>query len=54
MDLVVSLITEMERLAIASDAELQCQTLAERVLSEVEASGSVIIGRSEVGAWCWT
>jgi hypothetical protein len=44
----------MERFGIATDAELQCQTLAERVLADVEASGSVIIGRSEVGAWCRT
>jgi len=54
VDLVGSLITEMERFAIATDAELQCQTLAQRVLADVEASGSVIVGRSEVGAWSRT
>ena len=52
MDVVGSLIREIERFGIATDGELQCQTLAERVLADVEASGSVIVGRSEVGAWC--
>ena len=54
MDVVHSLINEMERLGIATDRELQCHTLAERVLADVKASGSVIVGRSEVGAWCRT
>ncbi len=54
VDLVGSLIDEMERFGIATDDELQCKTLAERVLADVEASGAVIIGRSEVGAWCQT
>jgi hypothetical protein len=52
VDLVASLIDEMERFGIATDDELQCKTLAERVLADVEALGAVIIGRSEVGAWC--
>lgn len=54
IDPVSTLISEMERFGIATDDELQCQTLAERVLADVEASGSVIVGRSEVGAWCRT
>jgi SAM-dependent methyltransferase len=52
VDPVGSLISEMERFGIATDAELQCHTLAARVFADVEASGSVIVGRSEVGAWC--
>jgi SAM-dependent methyltransferase len=54
MDVVGSLIGEMERLGIATDRDLQCRTLAQRVLADVSASGSVIVGRSEVGAWCRT
>jgi SAM-dependent methyltransferase len=54
VDVVGSLIGEMERFGIATDAELHCQTLAERVLANVEASRSVIVGRAEVGAWCRT
>jgi SAM-dependent methyltransferase len=54
MDLFGSLATEMERLGIATVAELQPETLPERVLAEVVASGSVIVGRSEIGAWCRT
>jgi SAM-dependent methyltransferase len=54
MDLFDSLVTEMERLGVATVAELQPETLPERVLAEVVASGSVIVGRSEIGAWCRT
>jgi SAM-dependent methyltransferase len=54
MDVVRSLIGEMERLGIATDSDLRSETLAERVLDDVKALGSVIVGRSEVGAWCRT
>ena len=54
MDLVGSLIVEMERLGIATRDELQPDTLSERVFDVVSASGSVVVGRSEIGAWCHT
>ena len=54
MDVVGSLASEMERLGIASGDELYASDLADRVLAEVVATGSVVIGRSEVGAWCRT
>src|SRR5258706_7579879 len=54
MDVVGSLASEMERLGIASGDELHSPALADRVLAEVVATGSVVIGRSEVGAWCRT
>ena len=54
MDIVGSLAAEMERLGIAGGAELHTPDLADRVLADVVASGSVVIGRSEVGAWCRT
>jgi SAM-dependent methyltransferase len=50
-ELVCTLIPEMERLGIATAAEVDSETLAERVLAEVIARGSVIVGRSEIGAW---
>jgi SAM-dependent methyltransferase len=52
IDLVATLIREMERFGIATRDELQPDTLAARVFAEVRALGSVITGRSEVGAWC--
>jgi hypothetical protein len=54
MDIVGSLASEMERLGIASGDELHAPDLADRVFAEVVATGSVVIGRSEVGAWCRT
>ena len=45
---------KMERLGIASGDDLHSPALADRVLAEVVAKGSVVIGRSEVGAWCRT
>jgi SAM-dependent methyltransferase len=50
-DLAGTLASEMERLGVATAAELGLQTLAERMVSEAAASGSVILGRFEVGAW---
>ena len=50
-DLVCILVPEMERLGVATAGEVDSETLAERVLAEVIATGSVIVGRSEIGAW---
>jgi hypothetical protein len=46
-----SLLPAMERLGVATAAEIGVETLAERVRSEVAASGGVVVGRSEIGAW---
>jgi hypothetical protein len=51
MDVVATLIDEMERLGVATADELDVDTLAERVIDEAIAADSVIVGRSEVGAW---
>jgi hypothetical protein len=53
-DLACTLIPEMERLGVASAREIDAQTLAERVLTEIIGSASVIVGRSEIGAWSRT
>lgn len=50
-NLVGTLLPEMERLGVATAAEVGLATLAERMQAEAEANGSVIIGRSEIGAW---
>jgi len=50
-DLAGTLGNAMERLGVATAAEVGLETLAERMISEATASGSVILGRFEVGAW---
>lgn len=50
-ELAGTLLPTMEQLGVATAAEVEVATLAERLRREVTASGSVIIGRSEIGAW---
>ena len=50
-DLAGTLAGEMERLGVATAAEVGLETLAQRMISEAAASASVIQGRFEVGAW---
>ena len=50
-ELARTLVPEMERLGVATADEVDIETLAERVLAEVIANSSVIVGRSEIGAW---
>jgi SAM-dependent methyltransferase len=49
--IVGTLAPAMERLGVATAAEIGLETLAERMVSEAAASGSVIVGRFEIGAW---
>jgi hypothetical protein len=51
VDPVETLAPEMERLGVAVGKNLCAETLADRVLGEVVATESVIVCRSEVGAW---
>jgi ubiquinone/menaquinone biosynthesis C-methylase UbiE len=48
---VRSLLPEMERLGVATAAEVGIEVLADRLRKEVAASGGVIVGRSEIAAW---
>ena len=48
---VVSLLPEMERLGLVSPGEVDPTTLLERVLADVTARGSIVVGWSEIGAW---
>lgn len=50
-DLVGILVPTMEELGVARGAEIDIATLSDRMRREVTANGSVIIGRSEIGAW---
>jgi len=50
-DLTTSLVPAMARFGVATDSEVGWQTLAERLKQEARVNGSVIVGRSEIGAW---
>ena len=50
-DLASSLVPTMERLGVATAAEVEAATLAERMRREVSSTNSVVIGRSEIAAW---
>lgn len=46
-----TLLPDMVRLGVATEAEVGIETLAERIKAEVTALGGVAIGRSEICAW---
>jgi ubiquinone/menaquinone biosynthesis C-methylase UbiE len=50
-DLISTLTPTMERLGVATPAEIEIATLAERLTREATANGSVIIGRSDIAVW---
>jgi 2-polyprenyl-3-methyl-5-hydroxy-6-metoxy-1,4-benzoquinol methylase len=50
-DLIGSLVPTMERLGVATAAEVEIATLTERLVREVTTNASVIIGRSEIATW---
>ena len=51
MDLVGTLIHDMEQLGIATVRDLEPDTLADRVFTELATTQGVVIGRAEIGAW---
>lgn len=51
VDVAGAILPEMERLGVATAAELDYPTLAKRVRAEAKKNGSVLIGRMEIGAW---
>jgi SAM-dependent methyltransferase len=51
-NLTRSLLPEMERLGVATRAEVKLETLLERMHSEAVAMDSVVVGHLQVGAWC--
>lgn len=52
VELVRTLLPVMERLGVASAADVGLETLAERMSNETTASSSVIVSYSQIGAWC--
>jgi SAM-dependent methyltransferase len=46
-----TLLAEMERQGVATADEVGIETLADRIIREATASGSVLVSRSEIGAW---
>jgi len=49
--LASTLVAAMERSGVATAADVGIDTLAQRVCDEMIATGSVIVGRAEIGAW---
>lgn len=49
-DVVVTLLPELERLGLVAPGEIDPTTLADRVLADITACGSVFVGRSEIAA----
>jgi SAM-dependent methyltransferase len=50
-DLAITMAPVMEQMGVVTSAELDIATLHARLREEVNASGSVVVGRYEVGAW---
>jgi ubiquinone/menaquinone biosynthesis C-methylase UbiE len=51
-EIVRSMVSAIERVGVATAAEVDADTLNDRLLDELRRSGGVIAGRSEIGAWC--
>lgn len=50
-DLVSTLLPEMERLGVATVADVGVETLVERMRNEVLTTASVVFGHYQIGAW---
>jgi ubiquinone/menaquinone biosynthesis C-methylase UbiE len=50
-DVAVTLAAAMERTGVATADELGADSLIERIVQEMSANQSVIVGRAEIGAW---
>lgn len=50
-DLMVILLPEMERLGVATAAELDLETLGARMQAEAITNSSVLVGQNQIGAW---
>jgi SAM-dependent methyltransferase len=51
VELVAVLLPEIERLGLATAAEIRIDTLFERLRQQVVETDTVVVGRSEVGVW---
>ncbi|MBS4728917.1 class I SAM-dependent methyltransferase [Mycobacterium sp. SM1] len=50
-DVLVTLLPELERRGHVAPGEIDPATLADHVMADIAARGSVFVGRSEIGAW---
>ena len=50
-ELTAIAVPELERHGIATAAEIDISSLADRIVAELRESGGAIVGRGEVGAW---
>lgn len=50
--LIATLLPQIERLGLATASEVDHGTLRDRLMSETVAASSLLVGRSEIGAWC--
>lgn len=50
-ELIIVLAPTIEQHGLATRAEMEVETLAERIIAEVAANNSIVIGRAEIGAW---
>ena len=50
-DVAVTLLPDIEKLGLVAPGEIDPETLAGEVIADVAARGSIIVGRSEIGAW---
>jgi hypothetical protein len=49
-----SLVATLEQFGVAKTSEIDVESLPGRIYEEVTKLGSVIVGRSEIGAWSRT
>jgi len=50
-DIAIVMLPAMERHGVATSSDIDCDTIAKQLIQEVASSGSVVIGRADVGAW---
>lgn len=50
-DVLMTLLPEAERAGLVEAGEIDPTTYADRLIADVRESGSVVIGRSDIGAW---
>ena len=50
-DVAITLAAAMERAGAATADELGADSLIERIIQEMSANQSVIVGRADIGAW---
>jgi hypothetical protein len=50
-DVATIFLPAMEQFGVATASEVGIETLAERMIDEAIANASVIVARSEIGAW---